>query len=354
VEGARGEPLAGRLSSILRLAAEVESWAQGGLGGASKPREEVADLLIMSTLDQKTPPPTEGSGDLLDALVENHLARGESAAANAGAAGDGEPVVEAQTLAPGDTEGHGMDVEEGVMLLQKEIETLLRGDATEAPVVEALPAEENMHIGAPALAKAAPEQMQVADAATMTPAELEALLASPAAVEQERSQQGAVVGAPAGEEDETSRQLSEAEGVLAAELAQLMADSDTAEAPAAAEEAAPAVVAPVAPVETAAAVAPVVAEVKGEAAGVVAQLPPPVVVELAETEGASEPAGALPRRGLLGRVKELVGNVVLLMAQLIDMPFTWMDELDKNVMGVVALVLLLSGCVMYWLAMLYR
>src|SRR3954454_512649 len=65
-DGARGGD-SGRLSSILRLAAEVEARSRQ----EPKRGEELADLLIMSTLDQKAPPPLEGSGDILDALVEN-------------------------------------------------------------------------------------------------------------------------------------------------------------------------------------------------------------------------------------------------------------------------------------------
>ena len=60
-------------SSILRQA----GIPTGGTDSPQKREGDMADLLIMSMLDQKAPPKAAGTGDLLDTLVEDHLSRAQ-------------------------------------------------------------------------------------------------------------------------------------------------------------------------------------------------------------------------------------------------------------------------------------
>ena len=213
-------------------------------------------------------------------------------------------------------------------------------------------------------------------------------------------------------DDEASQKMFEAEGVLAEELAQLMAETEAAEpqaAPPAAvsvppaasaaevqtlpetETSAPSVheavvppatslppeniaqtatpaeqpIAPAAqeavpatpiaaPAETSAAVqnAPA-AEASTASDPKLAQRPPgapefPVVILLPdETFEDAEPESK-------GRLARLFNDIVLMFAQILDLPFGWIDVVNKNLLGFAAFLLLASGVglmtVAWWLA----
>jgi hypothetical protein len=52
----------------------------------------------------------------------------------------------------------------------------------------------------------------------------------------------------------------------------------------------------------------------------------------------------------LKRVQLLLGNLLLMVAQLIDLPFSWLDDVSKNIIGVAAFLLLLGGAVLWFMA----
>jgi hypothetical protein len=72
-----------------------------------------------------------------------------------------------------------------------------------------------------------------------------------------------------------------------------------------------------------------------------AGVPEQPIVELAgEIDGDFE-SEAAPSRG--HRWAGLMNDIALVTAQIADMPFRWIDLMDKNLLGVAAAVLLLSG-----------
>jgi hypothetical protein len=319
----------------------------------------------MTTLDQKAPAATEGSADLLDALVEDHL-RG-TPLRNAPPASLPEEMVSAVGDAPPSPAAKGAttgDDEQNAELLQREIDTLLRGDGTSTDLPEAA-AEAGPEAALMEPAATLDELQNEADLASegVTDAELQTLLP---ADETEGHSVQPLVEPPvealqsAGGDEETARQLSEAEGVLAAELAQLMADvsmggkgpvqvNGVEPGASAGAESAPVEASEPLP-ESTAAVAAVGAESPPAVVEAATALPPPVVVELPEA-GEDE---APPRPGFFARLREIASGVVLLIAQLIDMPFARIGEIDKNIVGVAALLLLLGGCVMYGLSLYFQ
>jgi hypothetical protein len=365
----------------------------GHRGDLGQKRElELADLLMMDTLDQKAPPPpalAEGTADLLQSLVEDHL-RAQPTRDIASPTPDSTPedtLIPAPVaeIAPPAASARESAFDDSALLLQREIETLLRGNTggeavppssaeTHTPdaVIHVPPPESPLHEepDTDMTAPVAPSE------AAVTPAELDTLVPAadpgldpfaPDAVVHPIRAAGPVqipkMPSHATEEEETARQLSEAEGVLAAELAQLMAET-TAATPAAAS---PAIIeSPAAPairelpplpavLDEPPSITPsrIAATMTKEARIDPATLPPPVVVELPETEGTLEEAE--PRKpSFVERVRSFVSGMVLLVAQLIDMPFSWISELDKNVLGLVAFLLLASGFAMYFVSLYYR
>jgi len=65
---------------------------------------------------------------------------------------------------------------------------------------------------------------------------------------------------------------------------------------------------------------------------------------------------ASPSPGVAATVKsaskpsKIVQDVALMIAQLIDMPFSWVREIDKHVIGIAAFLMLLSGVALYVVA----
>lgn len=383
-------PATGTRTMRRPLAAETFRGQEGDEAG-HKRRQEVADLLIMSTLDQKTPPPAlaDGTADLLESLVEDHLRAqagsrsSEPATATSDVLGEaaeegpdhvrvarGEVAASILEGVPGGGEDSTAPDNESANLLQREIETLLRSDVGAG---EAVPAREapntQVSVTVEASAEPAASIADAGEAVHVTEEELETLVPSA------KGSSSTPDAAPAMEEgraeqDDTARQLSEAEGVLADELAQLMAEAGAPKPEAGGDSMrnatrevvqAPPEPAPVdadqgqvavrKEISAAVPAAEIAAPPPIAAAAVGGPLPPPVVVELPEGEIEEVPP---PRPTLVGRVKALMSGVALLVAQLIDMPFAWVSELDKNVLGLVAFLLLLSGFVMYGMSLLYR
>jgi hypothetical protein len=79
-------------------------------------------------------------------------------------------------------------------------------------------------------------------------------------------------------------------------------------------------------------------EADAVAAGGPLTAPPVVILQPDEVE---EEEAAPP--GLVKRMGQSVSDVMLMVAQLIDLPFSWINGLDKYIVGVAAVVFFLSG-----------
>jgi len=302
-----------------------------------KPADEIADLLLMSMLDTKAPPETAGSADLLDTLVQNDLAHAEPAAGALPPEASTAPAV-----AP------DLSDEERTALLQREIETLLH-DANAAAESASPKAAHPPAAPASANSDISPEELDtlLADQAQAIAPDLPAASLAPSTSAQ------------------TEQQLSDAEGLLAEELNQLMAET-AAPAPPAASAPAPEPAAPAHPL-AASAKSPVAEASKPTAVSAPA---PSDAAPIAPPTAA--PAGPLPLTPEEARAAEaeaadavqspaskphrrhILHDVALLVAQIIDVPFGWISELDKNVIGVAAFLLLLGGVVLYTLSRVVR
>ena len=331
-----------------------------------KPQDDIADLLVMSAVDQKTPAEAPGSADLLDALVQDHLARTQ--VAPAGAASSQSPAAPS---APEPEPAAKISDEDRVKMLQREINLLLE----DAPAAAPQPLTKTAAISPPIapaaklpeepakpsadetpVSQAAPSAKAAsADASEISKQELDVLLAGKSATLPPATE------TPVLGENEAEAKLTEAEGVLAEELTRLITEADgPAVAPAAAEPAAekksevPAVtaveakVSPAPPTVAAAASAPEPA-VQAPAAAA----PAPVLTASISRAGAGTDDAeqdAPENTGPFSRVRHVINDVLLMLAQLIDLPFSWINELDKNILGVAAFLLLAGGMVMFVLA----
>ncbi|MGN6369363.1 MAG: hypothetical protein ACTHN5_13980 [Phycisphaerae bacterium] len=347
---------------------------------AQKPALDVVDWLIMETLEQKgappapAPPPARpGEPDLLDELVKDHLERAAAAATTSPP--PTVPPEPAQAPAPpAPPAPAGPDA-----MLQREIDALLAPPAPSTPPAPPEPAPEATQ--PPTEPSAAPD---------LTPAELNVLV--PAAPP-ETPVPGGEAPAPIAEapapaipahtdpDDEAAARLNEAEGVLAEELAQLMAETQAAEdenntelpaqkiaeptaatAPAPAESEAvpatppsPATLDPTPVPEAPAPADPQPAPAASPegtpppAAPLPANMPPPVVILLPDPDP-DEAAEEAPARF---RLAALANDIGLMIAQIIDVPFGWIDVVNKNLLGLAAILFLLSGvalvAVSWWL-----
>jgi hypothetical protein len=356
----------------------------GTRGAVAKVDADVADLLGVSALNPSAlpaaPAPDEGAAnDLLDTLVQDHLERSTG------------PVFPAAPEAGG---GDRAD------LLQKEIEALLAGDplddaprengavqaaAEPAPLAAdadrmALEEVAGMEILRPGrepslsdaelsvllpgeVSETGAEEEAVAGTGRAVEAEpLEALAGDASAAEEvarelladaSMSATGPSAEAPALPMDESEESIAAAEGALADELAALERESAAA---AAAANAAPAVEAPIAEVpagtadEIAAGVEQALAAVavREEPVAVAARTAPPVVI-LQPDEPEEEEAAP----GVWKRAWRSVSDMALMVAQLVDLPFSWISGLDKHILGVAAVVFFFSGLLLvvlgWWL-----
>jgi hypothetical protein len=425
--------------------AEKPEWgerATGSMGwdAGQKLPGDMADLIVMSTVDEKAPPVNPGGADLLDTLVQEHLERAGDAIA--------EPPA---GLASAEALPETISDEVRVSMLQREIETLLRDTGEVAPVVEEtvaapeLPVETQEQL-VPAAVDPAEMQADVVTTEAQVPADIPkaVLLSNPPPSPQEVQQPDTTIktaisraeldtllleNAPAAEitpsvsmasaqgiegslvsESETNaklsdaeklvaaelsvltaelpatpveklekvpvsatelateQSLSEAEGVLAEELSQLMADSEpkpAAEAPVPQPAPADAPIAPEKPPLMTSA-EQVAAELRVDEAAARTNAnplpPPPAVIPPAPDPAVQEKSpdasvvaehfeeDAEAPSQQRGRLRRLTGDLALMVAQLIDLPFGWIDELNKNVIGMAAFLLLLGGVVMWILA----
>jgi hypothetical protein len=170
--------------------------------------------------------------------------------------------------------------------------------------------------------------------------------------------------------DAAHTRLTEAEGVLAEELSQLIseevtaADADSGKAaavtrppsadgrPPSADARPPSAEArptsAVAPTGPASADAPP-ANVASAAAENAAPAPSAagVVVEIESADEEAAPLSGPGTPGILARTRRACSNLVLMVLQLIDVPFGWISELDKHVIGIAAFLLLLGGLVLH-------
>ena len=314
-----------------------------------KPTPDVVDWLIMETLEQKgappAPPPRPGEPDLLDALVKDHLERA-SAPAQPPTASTPAPLTPPATTPATDADS----------MLQREIDALLTAPTTTPPAADPAPQP------APESSALAPEvtQAELDVLIPPAPAEPSPVLAAP---------QTPAAGPLTDVDDETASKLNEAEGVLAEELAQLMAETDAAEKDQPKLEPAPEKIP--APSEPAATIAPTHSEpepVSTETAPTTiaesptatptepvtaplpANMPPPVVILLPEPDPDEELDQPVPRFQLAS----LFHDLSLMIAQLVDIPFGWIDVVNKNLLGLAAILFLISGAALmtaaWWLA----
>ena len=66
---------------------------------------------------------------------------------------------------------------------------------------------------------------------------------------------------------------------------------------------------------------------------------------------ASSPAPSVESASSRARpARHVLGDHLLMIAQLLDLPFGWLDDLSKNVIGMAAFLLLLGGLVLWLLA----
>jgi hypothetical protein len=362
----------------------------------------------MSTLE-KEPPAAPGAGDLLDSLVQDHLQRAaapretpaEAAAAlEASLLGASQPQLPATSIA-----------NQGAQRLQDEIASLLAGEpSASAPLEPASAAASNEAAltmdpfadfpdAAPPIEQVPSKPGDNPPTANVSSAELEMLLApsseaepkeggepeEPSAAAEVAAELAADAAGPTQIEqpvapspdaaDEVAAKLSEADGVMEQELAQLMTEKPPSAEPAKDASAAPA--SPMPP-ELAAAVNNIMnnpvqmsdkdAEAPAAAAAPEASVMPvqpasavsldaPASVAVPETaaniaaaldtlaESTPRPAPAPPN--ILVRAWRFVLGVIVMILQIIDMPFGWIKEPDKNVIGLWAFLLLLGGCVLF-------
>lgn len=304
-----------------------------------KPGFDWADAVIMSTADTKAPPAPNGANDLLADIVADHLSR---ATPTGQSAPDEAPPAE----------------EDPTKALQAQVESLLAGTPhPSAPIepspipkaevpTDAVTPEETASLNA---LEQTERQLDLTGG-SISAEELDALLSKAELPRTEEAPSEAVADPLA---DVAAEKIMEADGVLAAELAQLVqtpmepaGKTVHEEVPAPQAEAAPstfqatmteaaAIPTPTIENPAPAAAAPVVA-----AAVITAETAPKPIIEKEE-----EPAEPVVKKP--SRLARLPHDVALMTAQAIDLPFRWVSELDKHIIGVAAFLLLLGGALLY-------
>jgi len=377
----------------------------------AKPPQDSTDLLIMSSLDTKPPPAPPGTSDLLDALVQDHLERateppdvaapavptmtalssedraamlhreiesllsGTKDAAMATLASVADGIL--QTVADAGESAPPMPIEPALSSApvaerspapNSLANESLSVDQLDALLTPALPGNETEETitAAPLPEDAPPESIAVLPSPLLddpkTPASsdhLEGLSNVPLPA-------AAAAQAIAPDVDEGEQKIAEAEGVLAEELAQLMQEKpetvpagplETAST-AAAEEPATGLAAPSASTQTS---PPAPESVSAKPAETATKAPASPAVGSADpsSKEAAVAANAKIVQALTptqsnkpkaGFVSNVASDLALMIAQLIDLPFSWVGELDKNILGVAAFMLLLSGGVLKLIA----
>jgi len=309
-----------------------------------KPGFDWADAVIMSTADTKAPPAPNGANDLLADIVADHLSRATPGTQSAPDVGP--PAEEDPTKA-----------------LQAQVESLLAGTPhpsapiepsptpkAEAPT-DAVTPEETASLNA---LEQTERQLDLTGG-SISAEELDALLSKAELPRTEESPSEAPVADPLA--DVAAEKIMEADGVLAAELAQLVQTpmepagktvheevlvAPQAEVAAATVQATTteAVTYTAPTIENPAPTSPVAAAPVAAAAVITAETAPKPIIEK-EVEPA-EPVVKKP-----SRLARLPHDLALMTAQAIDLPFRWVSELDKHIIGVAAFLLLLGGALLY-------
>jgi hypothetical protein len=227
----------------------------------------------------------------------------------------------------------------------------------------------------------APVQTDAMPAAVLSNAELNVLLARDEVAQSPLPLAGPAALSPS----ETEEKLTEAEGVLAEELAKLMEEDDHANAPAtkavkapsaapianAAPRTSPSEVSPAKNIAPAVASPPQTKPSQSPSVAASASSSPPAA---AAASAAAIPAGAAPTPTTAAapgsqavqtviiekeiepadqtpQPRRAISDLFLAIAQLVDLPFTWINEVDKNIMGVAAFLLLVGGAVLWVLSL---
>jgi hypothetical protein len=209
--------------------------------------------------------------------------------------------------------------------------------AAGAPVPLPVPAT-----GAPEASLATPAQTEqdLSEAESVLAEELAKLLAETAPPEALPPARAAVVPAAPAQHDA-------AEGLRPDELAGLMESPAAAAAPVV-EAPAPAVAPP--PAAEAPPAAPVAAPAVAEPPAAAEPAPATIAEPPASTPAASSAPSAPLRRGLLQRLQSFISDLVLMVAQILDIPFGRMDDQSRAVIGMTAFLLLLGGAVLWFMA----
>ena len=75
---------------------------------------------------------------------------------------------------------------------------------------------------------------------------------------------------------------------------------------------------------------------------------PAATTNYAVIESSQEPVRTSPLKG--GPMRRLMEGLALTAAQLVDLPFRWVSEDNKDILGVIALLVLLGGVVLHVVA----
>jgi hypothetical protein len=221
-------------------------------------------------------------------------------------------------------------------------------DLTEAEVAALTSAEASRPIPSPAVptstdGSSGPDEHQLTEAEDQLAAELAQLMAEvPAA-----APAASVAPRAAGATDAPTPPSSESDAEMQATVDALTAVLESAQSPSAA---------PVAPVATPTEMPKVASDAATDASADAASAQPEkaaaATLPVESPASGFESASAAPRSP--GRVVQFFRAVFLMLAQLMDMPFSWLSEYDKNVIGFAALILLLSGILLHVLAWIYH
>jgi hypothetical protein len=65
-------------------------------------------------------------------------------------------------------------------------------------------------------------------------------------------------------------------------------------------------------------------------------------------------SSAKPAPSRAGRILQILSDLLLMLLQLLDAPFAWINDLDKNVIGFAAFLLLCSGLLLYAIAAVFH
>jgi hypothetical protein len=65
-------------------------------------------------------------------------------------------------------------------------------------------------------------------------------------------------------------------------------------------------------------------------------------------------SSAKPAPSRAARILQILSDLLLMLLQLLDAPFAWINDLDKNVIGFAAFLLLCSGLLLYAIAAVFH